>query len=112
MEVNAITKNIRMSPSKVREVLRQIQGLNALEAKAILDVIPRKSAFWALKTLNSALANAENNHQLDVENLVIKEAVTGAGPTLKRWRPKARGSAGRILKRTCRIRITLKETEA
>lgn len=109
MEVNAITKNIRMSPQKVREVLRQVQGLNALEAKAVLDVIPRKSAFWALKTLNSALANAENNHNLDIEKLIIKEAVTGAGPTLKRWRPKARGSAGRILKRTCRIRITLTE---
>lgn len=107
MEVHAITKNIRMSPSKMREVLRQIQGLNALEAKAILGVVPRKSAFWALKTLNSALANAENNNQLDLENLVIKEAVTGDGPTLKRWRPKARGSAGRVLKRTCRIKITL-----
>lgn len=107
MEVHAITKNIRMSPEKMRQVLRQIQGLKALDAKAVLHVVPRKSAFWALKTLNSALANAENNHQMDVDKLVIKEAVTGAGTTLKRWRAKARGSAGRVLKRSCRVKITL-----
>ena len=107
MEVQAITKRVRMSPQKVRQVTRQIQGLNALEAKAILSMVPRKSAFWVNKTLKSAIANAENNHEADTQVLRIKEAVVGDAPTLKRFIPKARGSAGRILKRSCHIKIIL-----
>lgn len=107
MKVQAITKRVRMSPRKVREVTRQIQGLNALEAQAILSMIPRKSAFFVNKTLKSALANAENNHEARTEALTVQEAVVGDAPTMKRWIPKARGSAGRILKRSCHIKITL-----
>jgi large subunit ribosomal protein L22 len=109
MEVLSITRNVPMSPQKMRELVRQIQGLNAVQAQAILAVVPRKSARLVLKTLNSAIANAENNRGLKPEGLRIKEAVAGAATTLKRFVPKARGSAGPILKRRCHIRIVLSE---
>jgi len=109
MEVLSITRNVPMSPQKMRELVRQIQGLNAVQAQAILAVVPRKSARLVLKTLNSAIANAENNRGLKPEGLRIKEAVAGAATSLKRFVPKARGSAGPILKRRCHIRIVLSD---
>jgi large subunit ribosomal protein L22 len=109
MEVFAIQKNIPMSAQKMREVVRQIQGLPALQAQAVLAVVPRKGARFAAKTLKSAIANAENNNKVRPENLRIKEAVAGAATTLKRFQPKARGSAGPILKRRCHIKITLSD---
>ena len=109
MEVFAIQKNIPMSAQKMREVVRQIQGLPALQAQAVLAVVPRKGARFAAKTLKSAIANAENNNKLRPENLRIKEAVAGTATTLKRFQPKARGSAGPILKRRCHIKITLSD---
>lgn len=109
-EVHAILRDAPMSAQKVREVVRQIQGLNALQARAVLAVVPRKSARLVLKTLNSALANAENNKQLKPEGLRVKEAVAGTATTLKRFTPKARGSAGPILKRRCHIRIVLSDS--
>ncbi len=109
MEVFAIQKNIPMSAQKMREVVRQIQGLPALQAQAILAVVPRKGARVVSKTLKSAIANAENNNKLRVETLRIKEAVAGTATTLKRFQPKARGSAGPILKRRCHIKITLSD---
>ena len=107
MQVQAITKNVRMSAQKMREVTRQIQGLPALQAAAILKVVPRKSARFVAKTLNSAIANAENNNNLKPETLKIKEAVAGNATTIRRFTPKARGSAGPILKRNCHIKIVL-----
>ncbi len=109
MEVKAITRNIRMSAQKMREVTRQIHGLNAVQAQAVLDTVPRKSAFWVSKTLRSAIANAENNNNLRAETLRIKAALTGTGRTIKRFIPKARGSAGPILKRSCNITIILSD---
>lgn len=109
MQVQAITRNVRMSAQKVREVTRQIQGLGALQAQAILRVVPRKSAFWVAKTLKSAIANAENNNGAKSEMLRVKEAVAGTATTLKRFTPKARGSAGPILKRSCHIKIVLSD---
>jgi len=109
MEVFAITKNIPMSAQKMREVVRQIQGLGALEAEQILAIVPRKGARFVAKTLHSAIANAENNNKLRPETLRIKEAVAGAATTLKRFQPKARGSAGPIIKRRCHIKITLSD---
>ena len=109
MEVLAITKNVRMSAQKMREVVRQIQGLSALQAKAALSFVSRKSARVVAKTLDSAIANAENNNGLKVENLVVQEAVACTGLTMKRFTPKARGSAGPILKRTCHVRIVLSD---
>ena len=109
MEVFAIQKNIPMSAQKMREVVRQVQGLPALQALAVLAVVPRKGARVVIKTLKSAIANAENNNKLRPETLRIKEAVAGTATTLKRFQPKARGSAGPILKRRCHIKITLSD---
>lgn len=111
MEVQSITRNVRMSAQKVREVVRQIQGLPAIQAVAILAVVPRKSARLVAKTLKSAMANAENNKGLKLETLRVKEAVAGTATTLKRFTPKARGSAGPILKRSCHIKITLSDSQ-
>ena len=109
MRVHAITKNINMSAQKMREVVRQIQGLPAAHAQAALLVTPRKGARFVAKTLKSAIANAENNNKLRAETLHIKEAVAGTATTLKRFQPKARGSAGPILKRRCHVKITLSD---
>ncbi len=107
MEVHAIAKNVRMSAQKMREVVRQIQGLPALQAQAVLAVVPRKSARLVAKTLKSAIANAENNNGAKPENLRVKEAVAGTATSWKRFTPKARGSAGPIIKRNCHIKIVL-----
>ena len=96
-----------MSAQKMREVVRQIQGLPAVQAQAILQVVPRKGARVVAKTLKSAIANAENNNKANIEQLVIKEAVAQTATTLKRFTPKARGSAGPILKRNCHVKIVL-----
>ncbi len=107
MEVQAVTRNVRMSAQKMREMTRQIQGMKAVDAQAVLAVVSRKSARLVAKTLKSAIANAENNKGLKPETLVIKEAMAGTATVMKRWRPKARGSAGPILKRNCHIKIVL-----
>ena len=109
MQVQAITKNVRMSAQKMREVVRQIQGMNALQAQAVLAVVPRKSARFVAKTLKSAIANAENNNGLKPEVLRIKEAVAQTATTLRRFTPKARGSAGPVLKRNCHVKIVLSD---
>ncbi len=98
-----------MSAQKMREVTRQVQGLGALEAMAVLKFVPRKGARLVEKTLRSAIANAENNNKLRPETLRVKEAVAGTATTLKRFQPKARGSAGPILKRRCHIKITVSD---
>lgn len=98
-----------MSPQKLREVVRQVQGLPALKAKNILQFIPRKSARAVAKTLDSAIANAENNSGLKIENLVVKEAHALTAGRLKRFTPKARGSAGPIIKRSSHIKIVLSD---
>jgi large subunit ribosomal protein L22 len=116
MEVQAITKNIRMSAQKMREVVRQIQGMPAAQAEAVLNVVPRKGARLVARTLKSAIANAEDlkTHKkeystLRTEQLFIKEAVAQTASTLRRFTPKARGSAGPILKRNCHIKIVLSD---
>ncbi len=107
MEVRSIYKYARISPFKVREVTREIQGLPVAAALDVLAFTPKKAAFLIGKTLKSAVANAENNANLKVDGLVVKEAVVGEGPTLKRIMARARGSASGILKRTSHIRIVL-----
>ena len=109
MQVHAITKNIRMSAQKMREVVRQIQGMNAVQAQAVLAVVPRKSARFVAKTLKSAIANAENNKGLKAEALRVKEALAQTATTMRRFTPKARGSAGPILKRNCHVKIVLSD---
>lgn len=98
-----------MSAQKVREVTRQIQGLPALQAQAVLAAVPRKSARFVAKTLQSAIANAENGRSVKPETLIVREAVAQTATTLKRFTPKARGSAGPILKRSSHIKIVLSD---
>ena len=107
MEVKSTTKFVRLSPQKARDVAREIQGLPVSSALDILTFTPKKAAVLIGKTLKTAIADAENNFSLDANTLVIKEAVIGAGPTLRRFSPRAKGSAGPILKRTSHISITL-----
>ncbi|TVR54144.1 MAG: 50S ribosomal protein L22 [Puniceicoccaceae bacterium] len=109
MEVQALTKYARMSPKKVREVARTIQGRPVPEALELVAYIPRKSARLIAKTLKSAVANAENNHDLSAEDLVVSRALIEAGPVFKRFRAAARGSASPRKKRTSHIRIILTE---
>ena len=109
MEVQSITKNVRMSAQKMREVVRQIQGMNALQAVAVLGAVPRKSARIVAKTLKRAIASAEHNDKDKPESLIVKVAVAGQGSTMKRFIPKARGSAGPILKRTCHVKIVVSD---
>ena len=94
MEVTSTYRFARISAFKAREVTREIQGYSASEALDLLAFSPKKAAVLVKKTLKSAIANAENNNDLRAENLVVKEAVVGEGATLKRFQPKARGSAG------------------
>lgn len=110
MEVKSITKYVRLSPQKARDVAREIQGLPVSSALDILTYTPKKAAQLIGKTLKTAIADAENNFSLDASTLVIKEAVIGGGPTLRRFKPRAKGSAGPILKRTSHISITLEGT--
>src|SRR5262245_37675469 len=109
MEVKSTYKYARISPFKVREVTREIQGLPVSAALDLLAFTPKKAAFLIGKTLKSAIANAENNANLKPDGLVVKEATVGEGPTLKRIMARARGSASRILKRTSHIRIVLSD---
>lgn len=111
MEVKSTYKNARVSAKKARDVARAIQGLPVESALDTLNFSTKKSAFLIGKTLKSAVANAENNHDLDADDLIVKEATIGEGPTFKRFKPRARGSAGGILKRTSHIYITLGEKE-
>jgi large subunit ribosomal protein L22 len=109
MEVRSIYKYARISPFKVREITREIQGLPVSAALDLLAFTPKKAAFLIGKTLKSAVANAENNANLKPDGLVVKEAIVGEGPTMKRMMARARGSGSRILKRTSHIRIVLSD---
>src|SRR3954471_5686960 len=109
MEVRSTYRYARISPYKVREVTREIQGLPVSAALDLLTFTPKKAAFLIGKTLKSAIASAENNANLKADGLVVKEATVGEGPTLKRIMARARGSASRILKRTSHIRIVLSD---
>jgi len=111
MEVKSTYKYARNSPKKARDVARAIQGMPVSEALDALSYTPRKAAELIGKTLKSAVANAENNHELIADDLTIKEATVGDGPTFKRFKPRARGSAGAIRKRTSHLYIILTDEE-
>jgi large subunit ribosomal protein L22 len=107
MDVMAIMKDARISPSKVRDITRTIQGQSASEALKLTQFSERKGAALVGKTLKSAIANAENNHELSADDLKVKVATVDQGHVMKRFQPKARGSAGPILKRMSHIKIVL-----
>ena len=108
MEVRAITKHVRISPSKALEISRLIQGKSVNEALAIVEISPRKAARLFAKTLKSAVANAEGEpNRLNRNDLKVKRVAADPGPMLRRYHPKARGSAGRIHKRTSNFTVIL-----
>jgi len=107
MKVEAHARYIRQSPYKVRRVLDLVRGLPVEEAEHVLRLTRRAAAAPIAKTLKSAVANAEHNHAIDAEELVVAEAYANEGPTLKRYRPRARGRAARINKRTSHITIVV-----
>ena len=105
----ATAKTVRVSPRKSRLVIDLIRGKSVAEAIAILKFTPNKAAGIIEKVLMSAIANAENNFDLDVENLIVSEAFVNEGPTMKRFRPRAKGSASPINKRTSHITVVVSE---
>jgi large subunit ribosomal protein L22 len=111
-EARATLKFARISSRKVKIVADLIRGKDVDEALAIVKFTPKASSEVIEKLLKSAIANAENNHEMKHENLYVAEIFANQGPTLKRIRPAAKGSAVRIRKRTSHITIVLKEKEA
>jgi len=109
MKVKAILNNLRIAPRKTKLVADMIKGLETKDALDQLGVTIKRSSGQIKTLLKSAIANAENNFGLDRDNLYISDTRVEAGPTLKRWRPKAFGRAGKILKRTSNIVIVLDE---
>ncbi len=109
MKVKAQAKYIRQSPYKVRRVLDLVRGLPVTEAEDMLRLTSRGATEPVAKVLRSAVANAEHNFALDSDDLVIAEAFADEGPTLKRYRPRARGRATRIRKRTSHITIVVSD---
>ena len=111
MEAKAHAKYIRISPRKVQIVCDLIRGKNTRIAKATLMQTPNASAEVLLKVLNSAIANAENNHDMDPDSLYVSEVFANPGPILKRMQPVSKGRAHRINKRTSHITVVLAEKE-
>lgn len=109
MKVTAKLKNLRVAPRKTKLVADLIRGLDADRALEQLEVALKRTSPDMKKLLESALANAENNFGLAKDNMYVFDVVIGAGPTLKRWMPKAFGRAGKIMKRTSKIEIILEE---
>ena len=109
MEVRAITKYVRISPRKVRLVTELIKGQPVEEALTALKFMPKKAARLVSKTLQSAVANAEQNPNIDIDTLYIKRIFVDEGPSMKRWRARAMGRATRILKRSSHITVILDE---
>lgn len=107
----ATAKTVRIAPRKARLVVELIKGKSAAEALAILQFTPRAGSPIVAKVLKSAIANAEHNYDLDAQNLVVSEAYVNEGPTLKRFRPRAKGSASPINKRTSHITVVVSEVE-
>ena len=106
-EFRAEAKYVRTAPRKAQLVVSEIRGLPVAEARTMLAFMTRAAARDVAKVLASAVANAESHPDYNGEDLVVSAAVVGSGPTLKRWRARARGRVGRIKKRTCHITIRL-----
>lgn len=109
MESKAVAKYVRIAPRKVRVVMDLIRGKNVAEAFAILKFTPKVGAEVVEKVLRSAVANAENNFDMDVDKLYVSSAFVDQGPTLKRIHPRSRGQAFKILKRTSHVTIAVDE---
>ena len=111
MEARAIARNMRVSPMKARRVINLIRGLGVENAQNVLTFAPQGASEPVLKLLNSAVANAGNNQQMDIRDLVVVEAFVDEGPTAKRIRPRAQGRAYQIRKRTSHITIVVADSD-
>lgn len=111
MEAKAIARHVRISPRKARQVVDLIRGKDVEEALAILQVTPKGASEIVSKVVKSAAANAENNLDLSTDTLFVSEAFVDQGPIMKRIRPRARGMADRIRKRTSHITVVVAERE-
>ncbi|MEG1517209.1 MAG: 50S ribosomal protein L22 [Raoultibacter sp.] len=111
MEAKASARYVRVSPRKARIVIDLVRGKSVIRAREILQFCDRDVAEIVLKTLNSAIANAESLHHVNPESLIIKTTYADEGPTMKRMRPRAKGSASRIRKRTCHITVIVATRE-
>lgn len=109
METRAVGKYIRISPQKARQVADVVRGMNVDQAITTLKFMPKKGAGILRKVIESAVANATQDDQVDVDNLVIKKVTVDGGPSLKRIRPRAMGRATKIIKRTSHITVILDE---
>ncbi|MGH7819993.1 MAG: 50S ribosomal protein L22 [Candidatus Binatia bacterium] len=109
MEARAVARHVRISPQKARLVIDLIRGKRVEDAIGVLEFTPKRGAKVVAKTLRSAVANAENGKSLDVDSLYVKRVEVSAGPTLKRFTPRAQGRATAIRKRTSHITIVLDE---
>lgn len=111
MEITAKAMRVRVSPRKMRLVVDMVRGRDVNEALGILKFTPNKAAEDIAKTLKSAQASAENNYDLDPDDLYVKTIYADDGPTFKRWRPRARGRVNQRLKRTSNLTIVVAEKE-
>jgi len=109
MQVKAVLKYVRMSPQKTRLVVDQIRGKTVASALTLLKFSNKRAAGPVRKVLESAIANAEHNQGADIDELRVAAVCVDEGPTHKRWRPRAKGRAGRILKRTSHITVTVSD---
>lgn len=109
MQAKAVAKTVRIAPRKARMVLDLVRGKEVGEAIAILNLTNKRTSPVVEKVLKSAVANAEHNYDMDIDNLIISEAFADEGPTLKRFRPRAQGRATKINKRTSHITIVVSE---
>ena len=109
MEVKSVSKYVRISPQKVRKLAGAVKGKPVEAGLEILKFMPQKAAAIVDKTIRSAVANADQHQDLDVDSLVIRNITADQGPTLKRFRARARGRGTRILKRTSHITVILAE---
>lgn len=112
MSVRSVLKYARISSQKARQVTRAITGMPVAKALSVLDFTPKKAAFLVGKTLRSAIANAENNHELDASDFIVQSAIATPGPALARIMPRARGSAAPIKKRMTHITVIIGEPKA
>ena len=112
MEARAQARFVRVTPMKARRVVDLIRGLPAADAQAVLRFAPQDASEPVGKVLDSAIANATNNHNLDPASLVVAEAYVDEGPTMRRFRPRAQGRAFRIRKRTSHITVVLDTLDA
>lgn len=109
MEAKAVVRHVRMSPRKMRIVANMVRGKRVDEAMGLLKLLPKKGAYVIRKLLISAVANAEQQGEVDVDKLLVRDCNVDNGPILKRWMPRSMGRANRIQRRTSHVTVVVKD---